>query len=144
MNTEKDILFFFESIEKFDFDHNKHREWIIKIIKSEKSVPGVLSFILTNDKTLNEINQNYMHYDYYTDIITFDYTNDYDGSISGDVFISVDRVRENAIIFETLFMSEFRRVIAHGVLHLLGYNDFFEIEKDIMSEKENHYINLFI
>ena len=81
-----------------------------------------------------------MNHDYFTDIITFDYCDK--DILSGDLFISVDSVRENAIFFEVDFEEELRRVIVHGLLHLIGYDDHTEEEQKIMREKENYYISL--
>ena len=86
------------------------------------------------------INKEYLNHDYYTDIITFDYTEN--GIISGDIFISLDRIRDHAKEYEVTFENELYRVIAHGVLHLIGYNDKTEEDQDLMTEKENESLAL--
>jgi probable rRNA maturation factor len=116
------------------------KNWISKVLELEGSTPGDINIILTSDKNLRDINVKYLARDYYTDIITFDYSGeDY---ISGDLYISLDRVRENAKNYKEVEQRELWRVIAHGVLHLLGYGDSDEQEKKIMRDKENFYLDL--
>ncbi len=137
------INFYFEDIKKFFIKEVLYREWIFEIIGSEGFSPGFLNFIFTSDEYLLKINKNYLGHDYYTDVIAFDYTKQNDQELSGDVFISIERVRENSEIYRQNFDFELRRVIAHGVLHLLGYGDSTVEEKKIMKEKENMYLDKF-
>ncbi len=119
----------------------KYTNWIKKLINSENKDLGDLCFIIGTDDDLLQVNRDYLNHDYFTDVITFDYT---DGnSISGDIFISIDRVTENAIIYKVDLDSELKRVMAHGVLHLLGYGDRTIEEKKIIREKEDVAIKMF-
>ena len=101
---------------------------------------GAISFIFCNDDYLLDVNRKYLNHDYYTDIITFDYR---EGDIlSGDIFISLDTVRSNAKEFGSTFKDELHRVIVHGVLHLIGFNDKSEEESLVMRENENKCLEL--
>ena len=118
-----------------------YSNWISKIVGTEDGEVVQLDYIFCDDAYLLEINNKYLEHDTYTDIITFDYT---DGkNISGDVFISIDRVKENAKTFSVSFDTELRRVMAHGILHLLGYGDKREDEAVIMRAKEDEKMKLF-
>ena len=120
---------------------NKYYEWLNDIILSEGRLLGELCYIFCDDDYLLEINRKFLQHNYYTDIITFDYT---DGKvISGDVYISIDRVNENSETFGVSFDNELLRVMAHGVLHLLGYGDKENDEIKIMRSKEDEKIKLF-
>ena len=110
-------------------------EWIKQILQQENKILQHISFIFCSDSYLHELNIQYLNHDTLTDIITFYYTSPPD--IEGDIFISIDRVRENAKAFAGSFQEELHRVIAHGVLHLCGYGDKSDSEKEIMTEKEN-------
>tara|TARA_R110002050_G_scaffold79631_4_gene170182 strand:- start:24084 stop:24497 length:414 start_codon:yes stop_codon:yes gene_type:complete len=132
------INFYFEEIEEFQLDLPKSKKWIKNTISKEGSQPGDITFIFCSDDYLLEINRQYLDHDYYTDIITFDYV---EGDlISGDIFISVDRVRENAATFGVSFLNELNRIVIHGVLHLLGYKDKEPEEKELMTTKEDTYL----
>ena len=136
----KDILFFSEGITYILKDKQKVRQWIQDTVKSEgfKRV-GQLSFILCSDEYLLNINQEYLNHNTYTDIVTFD-SSEEDNVIEGDIFISVERVIENANKFDVSQRDELHRVIIHGVLHLCGYHDKKKEEKNLMTEKENEYL----
>jgi rRNA maturation RNase YbeY len=122
-------------------EETKYTEWFNKIITSESKSAGDLVFILTDDEEILKVNQDYLSHDYFTDIITFEYnTND---EVSGDVFISLDRIEENAKTYKVTFEEELRRVMVHGVLHLLGYNDKTEKEKAEMRSLENQNLKMF-
>ncbi len=122
-------------------DETKFADWINRIILSEDEVYSQLDFIFCDDDYLLKINQDYLDHDTYTDIITFPYE-DMSG-IAGDIFISVERVKENALDFGVEFYLELKRVMAHGVLHLLGYGDKSEEETMQMRLKEDEKIKLF-
>ena len=122
-------------------DEAKFADWINRIILSEDEVYSQLDFIFCDDDYLLKINQDYLDHDTYTDIITFPYE-DMSG-IAGDIFISVERVKENALDFGVEFYLELKRVMAHGVLHLLGYGDKSEEEIVQMRLKEDEKIKLF-
>ena len=112
---------------------------LTSLVKEEGKLLGDVSVIFVSDDYLLEINQSYLNHDYYTDIITFDYCEQ--NVISGDLFISVDRVRENADVFNVDFGTELHRVIIHGVLHLCGYKDKTEENEKEMRILENKYLN---
>lgn len=115
--------------------------WLKELISSEGKTEGDLSFIFCDDAYLLDINQKYLNHDTYTDIITFDYC---EGDIiSSDVFISVERVEENSKIFDVCFVKELTRVMAHGVLHLIGYNDKTDEQSVEMRKKEEEKIKMF-
>lgn len=116
----------------------QHSSWIRNSIQSEKKSVRELNFIFCNDEYLLKKNQEFLNHDTLTDIITFDYSENQ--AISGDIFISVQRVKENAITFAEPFDVEMRRIMIHGVLHLVGYKDKSMEDKRIMTEKENFYI----
>ncbi|EAR02797.1 rRNA maturation RNase YbeY [Maribacter sp. HTCC2170] len=119
----------------------KYADWIGRIIVSEESFVGIINFIFCEDDYLLKVNQQHLKHDYFTDIITFDYT---DGNIvSGDVFISTERIEENAGLFGVNFNTELLRVMSHGILHLLGYNDKSEDEVIKMRAKEEEKIKMF-
>jgi len=99
-----------------------------------------LNIVLLSDKNLLQINQDFLHHDYYTDIITFDYS--VESVIKGELYISVDRVKENSLVFNVNFIDELKRVLIHGILHLVGLDDNTDEEKAIMREKENYYLKL--
>ena len=113
-----------------------------ELISIEGKEVGDISLVFCNDEQLLLMNKKHLGHDYYTDVITFDYT--LHNFISGDVFVSVDRVRENAIEYKTTFHIEMCRVVFHGTLHLLGYNDKTELEIVQMRAKEDLYINHFV
>lgn len=116
-------------------------EWISKVILSEDKKEGEINYIFCDDAYLLEINQQYLHHDTLTDIISFDYS--VGNKLHGDVFISVERVRENASDFNVSFYEEILRVMVHGVLHYCGYKDKRESDEIRMREKENEKIKLF-
>ena len=135
-------VYFFE--EDISFNLNKEesiQSWIENIIQTEKRVLGDLNFIFCSDQHLHEINLNYLKHDTYTDIITFDNSENVE-EISGDIFISVDRVEANSRDMAIAFDEELNRVMIHGVLHLIGYNDKTDEEKRQMREKEDACLSL--
>lgn len=128
----------------FDFElaeESLYTEWVAKIIASEEAILGEIAYIFCDDQYLLGINQQYLNHNTLTDIITFDYTNG--KVIGGDIFISIDRVKENAGMFKVSFIEELLRVMAHGVLHLLGYKDKTDEEAQLMRFKEVEKIKLF-
>jgi rRNA maturation RNase YbeY len=116
-------------------------DWLSRVAESEGYSLSALSYIFCNDQYLLDLNQTYLSHDTLTDIITFDYV---EGTIvSGDIFISVDRLKENAAIFKVSFEEERLRVMAHGLLHLMGYKDKTAEDQEVMSNKENEKIKMF-
>lgn len=134
------IHFFFENIDEFHLKQNALKLWIENIILSENKKLGEINYIFCDDEYILKVNQDYLQHDYYTDIITFDYVKG--KNISGDIFISITRVKDNATTLSKDFESEFRRVLAHGILHLCGYKDKTEEDIKEMRTKEDYYINL--
>ena len=112
---------------------------LTNLLNLEAKILGDISIIFVSDSYLLEMNQKYLNHDYYTDIITFDYCDM--NIVSGDLFISVDRVQENAETFDVDVLTELHRVMIHGVLHLCGYKDKTEEEERNMRELENKYLN---
>ena len=113
----------------------KRKDWIKYIIENEGFICKNINFILCSDEYLLKINREYLNHDYYTDVVTFDDVVDKD--ISGDIFISVERVKENAVEYGVPFDNELNRVIIHGVLHLIGFDDKEKPLKEIMTKKED-------
>lgn len=119
----------------------KIKNWLKLVAESEVYTLGNVSVIFCSDNYILDINQRFLQHDYFTDIITFDYS---EGSkISGDLFISVDSVKENSIEYGTDFENELHRVIVHGILHLIGYDDHTDEDVRIMRSKENYYLSLY-
>lgn len=110
------------------------------VIESEIKKTGDISIIFCSDNYILDVNMKYLQHDYFTDIITFDYCEG--NRISGDLFISIDSVRENAIHYGVDFETELDRVMVHGVLHLIGYDDHSPEDIAVMREKENYYIQM--
>ena len=117
------------------------KSWLKQIIESRNKSVGEISIVMCSDKLLLETNQKYLNHDYYTDIITFDYTEE--DQISGDLMISYERVKENAKKENVVVQEELRRVMAHGVLHLLGFKDKSEREAAEMRSQEDAALDLF-
>ena len=122
-------------------DSDKIRIWIEDVIKKEKKTVGDITYIFCDDDYLLERNKEFLDHNTLTDIITFNYC--IDDNISSDIMISIDRVKENSTTFENSFNEELKRVMIHGILHLIGYNDKSDKEKELMREKENYYLNMF-
>lgn len=121
-------------------DEQKTIDWIISTIHQEDKSATEITYVFCSDEYLYQMNLDYLNHDTYTDIITFDYTEN--SIVSGDIFISIDRVKENAIKFNTTFLNELSRVIIHGVLHLVGYKDRSTEQKQVMRSKEDFYLTL--
>lgn len=119
---------------------NKLKRAIMLLFKKENKSLASLNYIFCNDKRLLDINQQYLKHDYYTDIITFNLSED-DNKITGEIYISVDRVKENARLLGLSTVSELHRVIFHGALHLCGYKDKTMREKTKMRRKEEYYLS---
>ena len=117
-----------------------NNRWLRMVAGSEIRRIGDISIIFCSDNYILDVNMRYLQHDYFTDIITFDYCEG--DKLSGDLFISVDSVRENALYYGTEFADELNRVMVHGLLHLIGYDDHTEEEQKIMREKENYYLSL--
>jgi probable rRNA maturation factor len=130
----------FEGVGDVDLSFEKLQTWLVNVCNNESKILGDLSLIFCSDDYLLEINQQHLNHDFYTDIVTFDYC--VEDVISGDLFISVDRVMENAVSFNVSFLHEMHRVIVHGVFHLCGFKDKSSVEEVVMRSKENQALLL--
>lgn len=119
----------------------RYIDWIGRVIKSENKKEGEISYVFCDDDYLHNINVQYLQHDTLTDIISFDYS--VGNEINGDIFVSVERVQDNAKDFDVPFHEEILRVMAHGLLHYCGYKDKSPEEEQIMREKENEKIKMF-
>lgn len=117
------------------------KKMVLKIAADHNKTIHSIDYILIDDEALLEINRSALNHDYYTDIITFDYSQH--NMLEGEIYISYDRVKENAEKFNDPFHVELLRVVFHGVLHMVGYKDKTRIQKTKMRESENHYLNLY-
>ena len=118
-----------------------YQDWISRIISSESFSEGEVNYIFCDDEYLHNINMEYLNHDTFTDIISFDYT--VGNLIQGDIFISIERVTENAITYNVTFENELKRVLAHGILHYCGFKDKSEDDASVMRQKEDEKIALF-
>jgi rRNA maturation RNase YbeY len=122
-------------------DEMLYSDWLSKVISSEMKSEGDINYIFCDDNYLVEINQQYLNHDTLTDIISFDYS--IGNELHGDIFISVERVRDNAIDFNVDFKEELKRVLVHGVLHYCGYKDKSEDDEILMRQKEEEKMKMF-
>lgn len=134
------VRYFCEDI-KFEFKERLfNNRWLKMVAESEIRKLGDINIIFCSDPYILDVNIKYLQHDYFTDIITFDYC---EGKVlSGDLFISVDSVRENSLFYGTEFSDELHRVIAHGLLHLIGYDDHTDEDIKVMRQKENYYLQV--
>jgi len=137
--TPSNILFYQEETDFQLPQEDQTIEWLRKVAALESVQIDTLCYIFCSDDYLLNINQTYLQHNYFTDIITFPYESD---PIIADLFISIDRVSENAQAFETGFDHEIHRVMVHGLLHLIGFDDHEESDKTMMRKKENDYLRL--
>lgn len=134
------ISYHFENTDFVFRERDLNNRWLRTVAESEMKRIGDIAIIFCSDGYLLDVNRKYLGHDYFTDIITFDYC---EGErLSGDLFISVDSVRENAIEYGTEFANELNRVMVHGLLHLIGYDDHTEEDVKTMREKENQYLEI--
>lgn len=134
------ISFLTEDI-SFDFNHKENiSKWIQNVISEEGKETGEITYIFCSDDYLHKINLEHLKHDSFTDVITFNYCNE--NIVNTDIFISIDRVKENAISFNTSFQNELNRVIIHGILHLIGYDDKNDSDKEVIRSKEDFYLSL--
>ena len=132
------VDFYFEDVDPIPFQEKILILHLNYLIKNELGKTGEISVIFCSDDYLLKMNKDYLNHDYYTDIITFDYVEG--NTISGDLFISLDRVKENANMYNIPVINELCRVVFHGTLHLVGYKDKTEVEQKLMREKEDYYL----
>ena len=117
-----------------------NNRWLKMVAGSEMRRLGAVNIIFCSDNYILDVNMKYLQHDYFTDIITFDYCEK--DVLSGDLFISIDSVRENAQFYGTEFADELNRVMVHGLLHLIGYDDHSEADSAVMRQKENYYLEM--
>ena len=134
------IGFHYDTVKLKLRDSNAVKKTMARIISDAGLKAGIIEVIFTSDRKVYEINSEFLGHDYYTDIITFNYNEG--KTINGEIYISAERVRENAETYRTLLKTEIRRVIFHGVLHLCGYDDRTKEQKKKMSEMEEMYLAL--
>ncbi len=130
-----EITYLAQQIEMPEFNQSAVNEWIEQVARNHNRVVGPLTYIFCSDEKILEVNRQFLQHDYFTDVITFDYSSH--KRISGDIFISLDTVRSNAELFQRAYNEEFMRVVIHGVLHLCGINDKGPGEREIMEAQEN-------
>lgn len=134
------ILYYYEDVDFVFKNKTLNNRWLRLVAESEIKRIGDISIIFCSDNYILDINQRYLQHDYFTDIITFDYCEG--DKLSGDLFISIDSVKENAMEYRSEFSDELNRVIVHGILHLIGYDDHTEEDIAMMRKKENYYLSL--
>ena len=135
------IIFISNNITYKLSNRRKIKAWINEIVKSNGLSVGEIAYIFCNDKYILDTNKEYLNHNYYTDIITFDYSNKFE--ISGDIFISIETVSFNTKIYNTTFENELLRVMIHGILHLIGFNDKTASQRKIMHKKENEALKVY-
>ena len=135
------IAFFSEDTEFKPTSIRKLKQWVRNVIRREQSLTGNINYIFCSRSYLFNLNRSYLSHHYHTDILTFDQST-LPGTISGDIYISIDQVRDNARLYGESFQRELRRVMIHGILHLLGYNDQTPEEENEMRKKEEAYLSL--
>ena len=134
------INFFTEEID-FVLDQTlPYSSWLENVCIAENKTIEVINYIFCSDEYLLKINQEHLQHDFYTDVISFPFAKD---PIEGDIFISIERVKENALTHKVDFFTELKRVMVHGILHFLGYDDKDEQDQKVMSNKEDFYLNQF-
>jgi len=132
------IDFFSETV--FNLQNSKEvTRWISKIIANEKREEGEINYIFCDDQYLHKLNVEFLNHNTLTDIISFD--NSIGNQINGDIFISIERVKENSLIYDTVFEDELHRVIIHGILHYCGFNDKTKKDADLMRKKEDEALS---
>lgn len=134
------VRYFDEDI-KFDLKGRAlNNKWLKMVAESEIKKLGAINIIFCSDNYILDVNMKYLQHDYFTDIITFDYCEN--NVLNGDLFISIDSVRDNAEFYNTDFAEELNRVMVHGILHLIGYDDHTPEDIAVMRSKEDYYLNL--
>lgn len=136
---KREIRFFTEGVDYLIREKGKIRLWVEGAVEKEGYVPGELNFIICTDKYLQKINRKYLNNRLLTDVIAFNFS-EREHEVCGEIYISLERVRENAKKYKQTIKMELKRVMIHGVLHLMGYNDHNENEIGIMREKEAYYL----
>lgn len=139
--SEQNIFYFSEDID-YTLNHTTDMNQMIGQVSEKESVRiDYLNYIFCSDNYLLDINKKYLKHDYFTDIITFE-SSEEDGKVSGDIFISIDRAKDNAADYNVSLKNEVTRLIIHGLLHLIGFKDSTDDEKLLMRKKEDYYLSL--
>lgn len=136
------VRFHREGIEFELKEKRRHKRWIKEALEAHQKIPGEINFIFTGNEQLRLINREYLNHNYFTDVITFDNTQG--KLVAGDIFISIDQVKRNAVEYQCDWEEELRRVMIHGVLHMLGYKDKMAADERLMREKENDALHLWL
>jgi len=137
---QKAIRFFLQDVNYRIQDKNKIIHWLEKALEAESKSIKEVNYILCSDSFLLQLNKNFLKHSTLTDVISFNLSDD--GDIMGEIYISIERVKENAVHYGVIIHDELCRVIIHGILHLIGYNDDTKQEKELMREKEDYYLSL--
>lgn len=142
IQSEEPLIQFFSEDIDFNLENTLSiSNWIETVIETESWQLTQINFVFCSDTYLHDMNVKYLQHDTLTDVITFYYSTE---KVEGDIFISIDRVKENAVGLNIPFLEELQRVMVHGTLHLLGYGDKTPKEKNLMTEKENFYLNILV
>jgi probable rRNA maturation factor len=142
LNKDAEINFFSEEIKFLLKDKIRLREWIYEVVKKEKKDIEFINYIFCSDAYLLKLNKTYLQHNYFTDVITFSY-DEGEKQLKGDIYISIERVKENAKDYSRTFYNELHRVMIHGVLHLIGYEDNTDKERELIRKKEDKYLSMF-
>lgn len=140
MDSIAEINFHIEDVDSPIKSATLETDWLKKCIENEGQKCGIINYIFCSDAYLHKLNVDFLSHDTLTDIITFDYSEN--EKLSADIFISTERVLENALLFEKVFLNELRRVMIHGILHLIGYDDKSADKRVTMRAKEDFYLTL--
>ena len=135
-----EITFQSEGVDHPQIEEQKIANWIESVAKTYNKEIGEISYLFCDDEKILEVNQEYLNHDFYTDIITFDYSEE--NTLSGDIIISLQTVESNSQMYKTDFLEELHRVIIHGILHLSGLNDESEEEEKAMRDAENSALEM--
>lgn len=135
------MIEFVYQVDMPQLEEDKYTNWFNRVIESEGSKTGDICYVFKTDDALLAMNKQFLDHDYYTDIITFDYVSG--NVVSGDIFISWDRVKDNASQFAVSEEMELKRVMVHGILHLIGYKDSNDSEQALMRKKEEEKLKMF-
>jgi len=139
--SDKNVTLFYQKTLPLEDKQASTIDWIVSVVEDCGKALYCINYILCTDEQLHKINLDHLHHDTYTDIITFDYS-DKEDLLESDIYISLDRVKENSVEHGKTFNEELHRVMIHGILHLVGYNDKTAKEKEKMREKENTCLSL--
>ena len=135
-------IYFHVELEGFAIEKETQlRRWLLNVISSENYQAGEINIIFISNSQILDLNRAYLKHNYFTDVITFEYNEG--NTINGDIFVSIDQVKENAREYTNEFSEELMRVMVHGVLHLTGYSDSTPVEQDMMRAKENEKLRLY-